>query len=290
MITQSAPAKVNLALDILRRRPDGYHDMHMIMQTVSLCDEVSVSETQGGFALRADGISFLIPEGKKSLEQQAAEAFFHALRRPMPGLLVELHKIIPAYAGLGGGSSDVAALLRMLRARYAPAMPYSTLEAIGAQVGSDVPFCLRGGTALVMGRGEVLSDLPPLPDCLLLLCKPDFDLPTPKMFARVTPGAWPEAPDIDGMTAALKAGDLAGIGRRMFNVFKHALPSTLRVQIEDIKDVMLRCGALGAVMSGSGSAVVGLFRPDADTERPASILRRRYQQVFLARPVPRLET
>ncbi len=287
MMAQSAPAKVNLALDILRRRPDGYHDMHMVMQTVSLCDQVSVSEAAGGFALRAEGIT--LPEGKKTLEQQAVEAFFHALGRPAPGLSVDLWKQIPAFAGLGGGSSDVAALLRLLKARYAPEMPSLELERIGLQVGCDVPFCVRGGTALVMGRGEVLADLPPLPDCRFLLCKPDFDLPTPKMFARVTPGAWPETPDIDGMVSALAAGDLPGIARRMSNVFKFVLPTPARVEIEDIKAVMLRFGALGAVMSGSGSAVVGLFRPDASLQRPYDILKRRYRQVFTAQPTPRLE-
>ena len=108
------------------------------------------------------------------------------------------------------------------------------------------------------------------------------------MFARVTPGVWQDKPDIPGMVAALNAGDLAGVGRRMSNAFKHALSATSRVEIEDIKDTCLRFGALGAVMSGSGSAVVGMFRPDADVERPLGILKRRYKQVYLARPVPRL--
>ncbi|MCI8808672.1 MAG: 4-(cytidine 5'-diphospho)-2-C-methyl-D-erythritol kinase [Oscillibacter sp.] len=288
MNEQSAPAKVNLALDILRRRPDGYHDMRMIMQSVSLCDNVSLSETAGGFILHAEG--FIPPTDKKTLEQQAVEAFFQALGTPAPGLVVELHKIIPSFAGLGGGSSDVAALLRLLRSRYAPGMPFYELERIGLQVGSDVPFCLRGGTALVQGRGEVLSDLPDLPDCRILICKPDFDLPTARMFARVTPGVWPEQPDIDGMVSALAGGDLEGVARRLSNVFKFSLPAPSRVMIEDIKDVLIRCGALGAVMSGSGPAVLGLFRPDVDTERPMGILKRRYNQVFLARPIPRYGT
>lgn len=288
MTQQFAPAKVNLALDILRRRPDGYHDMHMVMQTVSLCDEVALSETAGGFAIRTEGVS--IPGGKKTMEQQAAEAFFHALGRPMPGLLVELRKQIPAYAGLGGGSSDVAALLRLLRAKYAPQMPAFVLESIGFEVGSDVPFCLRGGTALAQGRGEVLTDLPPLPGCWFVLCKPQFDLPTPKMFARVTPGDWERVPDVNGMIAALATGDLEGVARRMSNVFEEALPPQARVEIEDIKDVLFRCGALGAAMSGSGSAVAGIFRSPAEAERPLGILRRRYKNAFLAQPVPKLYT
>ena len=162
MKTLTAPAKVNLALDILDTRPDGYHDMKMVMQTISLCDTVSVEETAAGFELRTDGD--FIPAGKKTLEQRAAEAFFEAAGLPMPGLRVTLEKVTPAYAGLGGGSADVAALLRILRDNYAPEMSTEELERIGFTVGSDMPFCVRGGTALAEGRGEVLTDLPPLPD------------------------------------------------------------------------------------------------------------------------------
>ena len=161
MKTLTAPAKVNLALDILDTRPDGYHDMKMVMQTISLCDTVSAEETAAGFELRTDGD--FIPAGKKTLEQRAAEAFFEAAGFPMPGLRVTLEKVTPAYAGLGGGSADVAALLRILRDTYAPELSTEELERIGFTVGSDMPFCVRGGTALAEGRGEVLTDLPPLP-------------------------------------------------------------------------------------------------------------------------------
>ena len=160
---RTAPAKINLALDILGIRTDGYHDMKMVMQTISLCDTVTVEETAEGFHLRTDGD--FIPAGKKTLEQRAAEAFFASIDRPMPGLTVTLEKVTPAYAGLGGGSADVAALLRILREAYAPDMPTAELERIGFTVGSDMPFCVRGGTCLAEGRGEVLTDLPPLPDC-----------------------------------------------------------------------------------------------------------------------------
>ena len=179
---QAAPAKVNLALDILGRRPDGYHEMRMVMQTVSLCDAVTLEEAGEGFALFAQGL--VLPQ-RKTLEQRAAEAFFAAIGRPRPSLRVTLEKKTPAYAGLGGGSADVAALLRLLRERYAPAMSQRELEAIGGQIGSDVPFCVRGGTVLAEGRGELLTDLPPLPECRFVICKPDFDLPTGPMFARL---------------------------------------------------------------------------------------------------------
>ena len=157
MGTQQALAKVNLALDILGARPDGYHELRMVMQTVSLHDTVSVQETEGDFTLHVDGESFR--PGETSMEERAAEAFFRAVGRSMPGISVTLKKRIPAYAGLGGGSADVAAVLRSLRQQYCPDMPEAELERIGLTVGSDVPFCIRGGTALAAGRGERLTDL-----------------------------------------------------------------------------------------------------------------------------------
>lgn len=285
--TQAAPAKVNLALDILGRRPDGYHEMRMVMQTVSLCDTVTLEEAGEGFTLSARGI--VLPEGK-TLEQRAAEAFFAAIGelRPAPGLRVTLEKRTPAYAGLGGGSADVAALLRFLRERYAPDMPPETLEAVGGQIGSDMPFCVRGGTALAEGRGEALTDLPPLPDCRFLICKPDFDLPTGPMFARLRFDGTLSRPDVDGMVSALGRGDLEGAARFAGNVFESVLEVEERREIETIKETLLRHGALAAAMSGSGPAVFGLFAPSADTAGAEEELKRRYAQVFEARPVGRL--
>ena len=282
---QAAPAKVNLALDILGRRRDGYHEMRMVMQTVSLWDTVTLEEGGEGFTLSVRGMD--LPPGK-TLEQRAAEAFFTAIGQPAPPLRAALEKRTPAYAGLGGGSADVAALLRLLREGYAPDMPREALEAVGGQIGSDMPFCVRGGTALAEGRGEVLTDLPPLPECRFVLCKPDFDLPTGPMFARLRfDGSLPH-PDVDGMSAALKRGDLAGAARCVGNVFESVLEPPERREIEGIKETLLRHGALAAAMSGSGPAVFGLFSPEAETNRALAELRARYTQVFEAEPVGRL--
>jgi len=284
--TREAPAKVNLALDVLGRRPDGYHEMRMVMQTVSLADTVTLREAVGGFTLFAQGLE--LPAGKKTMEETAAEAFFQAAGLPMPGLAAALEKRTPAYAGLGGGSADAAALLRLLRERYAPDMPPEALEAVGLTVGSDVPFCVRGGTVLAEGRGEVLTDLPPLPDCRFVICKPDFGLPTPRMFARLRlDGACPR-PDVDGMLAALERGDLKGAADRVGNVFERALEREERREIDGIKETLLRRGALAAAMSGSGPAVFGLFPPEAETAGAVEELRSRYAQVFPAEPVGRL--
>ena len=282
MKTLTAPAKVNLALDILDIRPDGYHDMKMVMQTISLCDTVSVEETAAGFELRTDGD--FIPAGKKTLEQRAAEAFFEAAGLPMPGLRVTLEKVTPAYAGLGGGSADVAALLRILRDTYAPELSTEELERIGFTVGSDMPFCVRGGTALAEGRGEVLTGLKPLPDCWFVLCKPDFSIPTPSLFARVDGGELTRRPDIDGMRLALEAGDLAGVAARLGNVFEKVLPEEYH-EVFIIKKRLLELGALNAAMSGSGPTVFGIFAEQETARSAAAVLKETYQQTYLAVPV-----
>lgn len=256
---REAPAKINLALDILGKRPDGYHALCSVMQTVSLCDSVELAEGGEGFALSMAG--FAPPEGRKTLEQRAAEAFFARLGREMPPLTVAITKRTPAYAGLGGGSADVAALLRILRDRYAPKMEDTTLEAIGAEVGSDMPFCLRGGTALAEGRGEILTDLPPLPDCWIVLCKPPFPIPTPMLFARADSVAIRHRPDIPGMRKALENGDLKGVAGRLGNVFEEVLPPECGA-VFAIRDALLAAGALGAGMSGSGPTVFGIFREE----------------------------
>lgn len=256
---REAPAKINLALDILGKRPDGYHALCSIMQTVSLCDSVELAEGGEGFTLSMAG--FTPPEGRKTLEQRAAEAFFARLGRVMPPLTVRITKRTPAYAGLGGGSADVAALLHILRDRYAPKMEDAALEAIGAEVGSDMPFCLRGGTALAEGRGEILTDLPPLPDCWIVLCKPPFPIPTPMLFARADSVAIRHRPDIPGMRRALENGDLEGVAGRLGNVFEEVLPPECGA-VFAIRDALLAAGALGAGMSGSGPTVFGIFREE----------------------------
>lgn len=281
-IQEQAPAKINLALNILGRRTDGYHELRMVMQSVSLCDTVTVEETGIGFALLADG--FTVPAGKSSLEQQAAEAFFAAVGRPMPPLTVHLEKTTPAYAGLGGGSADVAALLRCLRRQYAPEMPVEQLRAIGLTVGSDMPFCVRGGTALAEGRGEVLTDLPPLPPCAFVLCKPDFGIPTPTLFARVDGAELTDRPDVGGMTEALAAGDLEGVAARLGNVFEEVLPPEYG-EVFRIKERLRELGALNAAMSGSGPTVFGMFRRREEAERAAAVLKAAYAQTYVAEPV-----
>ena len=284
-LTLEAPAKINLTLDILGRRTDGYHDMRMVMQAVSLGDTVTVAEAAGGFSLLTEGIS--LPAGKVTLEQRAADAFFHRLGRPVPGLEVRLAKRVPAYAGLGGGSADVAAVLRCLRTLYAPDLPRQALEEIGLAVGSDVPFCVSGGTALAEGRGERLTALPALPDCWIVLCKPEFGIPTPALFTLADAGTPKNRPDIDGMIRALSAEDLNGVAARLCNVFEEFLPEEYH-EVFHIKNRLLELGALNAAMSGSGPTVFGIFREKTAAKAAETALKQCYPQTYLAKPVGEL--
>ncbi|MDD3346899.1 4-(cytidine 5'-diphospho)-2-C-methyl-D-erythritol kinase [Oscillibacter sp.] len=280
-----APCKVNLALDILGRRADGYHELRMVMQTVSLCDTVRMTEAADGFRFSTSGD--FVPAGRKTLEQRAAEAFFAWIGQPMPGLCVALEKRTPAYAGLGGGSADVAALLHMLRDTYAPRLSGEALERIGFSVGSDMPFCVRGGTALAEGRGERLTDLPALPACWFVLCKPDFGIPTPALFALADEQAHRGCPDIAGMTAALEEENLEGVAKRLCNVFEEVLPPEYR-EVFTIRDRLRELGALNAAMSGSGPTVFGVFKTEDAASMAAAALRETYSQTFVAQPVQRM--
>ena len=283
--TVLAHAKVNLTLDILRRRPDGYHDLEMVMQSISLHDVVTVcAETGSGEIIVHAGREDL-PSGQSNIAWKAADAFFRTTGLPNNGVEITIEKNIPAAAGMAGGSADGAAVLRALRDLLCPDMPGERLEEIGSQVGSDVPFCVHGGTALAEGRGERLTDLPSMPDCTMVICKPDFGLSTPKLFGRVRVDALQQRPDHPAMKAALAAGDLPGVAGALCNVFCEVLTDDERREIDHIRQVMLEGGALNAVMTGSGPTVFGLFDAAAAAQPAADALQKEYTQVFIAEPV-----
>ena len=237
-----AHAKLNLTLDVLGRRPDGYHDMRMVMQSVELRTNL-----------------YFLPNNEKNLAAQAALRWWEAGCAPRRGLDIAIEKHIPVCAGLAGGSSDAAAVLRALNElRETPLSPVE-LARLGERVGSDVPYCVLGGTALAEGRGEVLTPLPPLPKCWVVLCKPEFSISTPALFAKIDSVRLRCRPDTQGVIAALEAGDLQGVARRLYNVFEDALPDRQRSRVNDIKNVLIQCGALGASMSGTGPTAFGLF-------------------------------
>ena len=278
----SANAKINLTLDILRRREDGYHDLQMVMQSVSLADELTVTPAQGGVGTAVSDLHFL-PTGGKNLAQMAAAAFRQAVGAGGE-VDVSIRKHVPVCAGLAGGSADATAVLHAMNRLTGAGLYPVELAKIGERVGSDVPFCVLGGAALAQGRGELLTPLAPLPPCHIVICKPPFSISTPQLFARVNVRKIVRRPDTAGVTAALAAGDLAGVARRMYNVFEDVLQPRRLAEINEIKSALIDCGALGASMSGSGPSVFGLFEDGARAQDACSRLRESYRDVFLCAP------
>lgn len=278
----SANAKINLTLDILRRREDGYHDLRMVMQSVTLADRLTVTPAQGAKGQAASDLRFL-PTGSKNLTQVAAAVFRKATG--LGGEIdVDIRKLIPVCAGLAGGSADAAAVLRAMNRLTGAGLSLERLAEIGSQAGSDVPFCVLGGTALVEGRGERLTPLSALPPCHIVICKPPFPVSTPQLFGRVNVRKIVRRPDTAGVLTALDAGDLAGVARRMYNVFEDVLEPRRYGEISSIKAALIDCGALGASMSGSGPSVFALFDKEADAQSACARLRESYRDVFLCAP------
>lgn len=278
----SANAKINLTLDILRKREDGYHDLQMVMQSVTLADALTVAPAREAEGQAVSDLHFL-PTGGKNLVQIAAAAFRQATG--LGGEVdVSIQKHVPVCAGLAGGSADAAAVLAAMNRLTGAGLSPAELAKIGERVGSDVPFCVLGGTALAEGRGEVLTPLSPLPPCHIVVCKPPFSISTPQLFGRVNVRKIVRRPDTAGVIAALDAGDLAGVARRMYNVFEDVLEPRRASEISEIKAALIDCGALGASMSGSGPSVFGLFDDSDSAQAACDRLRETYRDVFLCGP------
>lgn len=280
-------AKLNLTLDILGKREDGYHDLRMVMQSITLADTLTLEENQGE-GLRVSANLRFLPTGEKNLAAAAALRFWEALGREPEDLDIRIEKRIPVCAGMAGGSSDAAAVLRALNQRAGDPFSPKELARLGERVGSDVPYCVLGGTALAEGRGEVLTPLPPLPRCWVVACKPDFPISTPELFAQADRVKLRRRPDTAGLVAALEAGDLGGVARRMYNVFEDALPSRRAQEIDAIKNVMIQHGALGSSMSGTGPTVFGLFDNEERAKSAFDALKEQYHETFLAQTVENL--
>ena len=286
-ITVKAFAKLNLCLDVLGGLPGGYHEMKMVMQTASLCDDVRITLNDSGRITVRSNFGFL-PGDERNIAVKAANAFFAAAGMTGQGAEISLRKRIPVGAGLGGGSADAAAVLRGLNTLTGAGLSAEALEKLGETLGSDVPFCVRGGTRLAVNRGEALLPAPEMPDCGIVICKPRFSIRTPELFRRIDSRRSRIHPDTEGLIAAMAAGDAEGMARRMYNVFEDVLPKN-RSEIGAIKLALLDAGALGAVMSGTGSAVFGVFPDAAAAEATAEALRERYADCFAARPVRETE-
>ena len=262
-ITENAYAKINLALDVLRKRPDGYHDVRMVMQTVRLHDKLSLRKTGNeGITLRTN-LAYL-PINENNLVYKAVQAF-REVYRITEGVSVSLEKRIPVAAGLAGGSSDAAAALRAMNELFDIRAGLTELQSIGVRIGADVPYCLLGGTALSEGIGEQLTSLPAVPSCPCLIVKPDFALSTRYVYEHLNLSSATKHPDLDAMLMAIRTQNITQITANVGNLLEN-VSIDLHPQIAEIKQELLSFGALCSLMSGSGPSVFALFRHKAEAE------------------------
>jgi 4-diphosphocytidyl-2-C-methyl-D-erythritol kinase len=276
-----APAKINLFLEITGRLPNGYHSLDSVMQAVDLSDLVVVSKA-GGSEIRVSCSREDVPLGRGNLAHRAAEAFFAAAGLSAPGLHIHIDKRIPSEAGLGGGSSDAAAVLVGLNALFETGLPPECLCDLGLSVGADVPFLVRGGCARAQGVGEKLTPLSPgLPPCWLAIAKPGEGVSTVKAYAAYDNQKEIIQKQSDEIRESIAECDLDKAAGRLYNRFEQllALPD-----LERIKTLMRECGALGAALTGSGSAVYGIFPKRAAAEACHAALEEHQFCGYLARP------
>lgn len=286
-IREKAYAKLNLSLDVTGKREDGYHEVCTVMQSVTLYDDVTIRLTDDGSFCAKSNRGF-IPNDDRNEAVKAAKVFAQSHDLGGKGIFVELHKRTPVRAGLGGGSSDAAAVLRGLNALCGKPFSGKELEKLAARVGSDVAFCVSGGTQLATGRGEILTPLPEFGRHWVVICKPYFSISTPALFQKIDARKSKCRPDTDGILTALTAGDDAGVIRRMYNVFEDVLDGKGR-GIREIKTALMDRGALGACMTGTGSAVFGVFPDEKSAKNACYALRKRHPEVFWAETCGRIE-
>jgi len=280
---EGAFAKVNLTLDVLGKRPDGYHDLKSVMQTISIRDDIEIDIGTGKpWVLRCSKEG--IPTDERNLAWKAAKVFFDTTKKDPDGLEIRITKRIPSEAGLGGGSADAAAVLRALNRHYDNPFSILALAELGSQVGSDVPFCTLCGTAMVEGRGERLRKLPDLPDCCFVVCKPPFSSSTPELYRKLDETTIARRPDHQAMESALLAGDLGKIAENIWNVFDPVVTKE-HLELNYIKSIFNSYGSVAQQMTGSGSAVFAIV-PDFEFAAViCNMLKDNYPEVFIAKPV-----
>lgn len=280
-VNVDAPAKINLFLDIRGKRNDGYHIVSMVMQSISLCDEITVSDTDDG------EINILcsdenVPLDENNTVYKAVQLFFKETEKENKGIEIKIKKNIPTEAGLGGGSTDAAAVLYALNKMYDTELSRKELAEIGAEIGADVPFCVYGGTMSASGIGTILSPLPDLPECCFVIVKPDIGVCTKEAYEKSDLPEFSAIKGMDKITESICEANIKSVAKHLYNKFEvvMALP-----EVEKIKQIMLEYGALGAAMTGSGSAVFGIFDNDNMRDDCAKRLNDDYELVYKAEPI-----
>lgn len=281
--TIKAYAKINLGLDVVKKLPNGYHKVKMIMQAIDLWDELTLEKSADGIVLTTD--EGTLPTDENNLIYKAAKLMrdTYSLRE---GVRIHLQKNIPIAAGLAGGSADAGAAMTGINRLFDLHIPEAELMRLSVAIGADVPFCILGGTALAEGIGELLTPLPPVPACHVLAAKPDINVSTKYVYEHLDSAGIQHHPDIDGSVAAIREGSLPGILSRMENVLESVTIPAYPV-IESIKSKMLELGAEGSLMSGSGPTVFGIFTEKAAAEYAFRQLKAAdlAKQIFLTAPI-----
>ena len=282
-----ARAKINLGLDVIRKRPDGYHDLRMVMQTVSLCDSVKLTATRAAGVRMKTNLRFL-PTDSTNHAYQAAQMLIDEFGIGQ-GVFIDLQKKIPVAAGLAGGSTDAAAVLEGMNRLFDLGLSQEELRERGVKIGADVPYCIMKGTALAEGIGDLLTPLARIPDCSIVIAKPDVRVSTKYVYTHLSLDEQTQHPKIDAQIEAIRQGDLKGMCALCGNVLEDVtIPA--HPQIGVLKEEMRKGGALTAMMSGSGPSVFGIFEDQRSAETVCAKLRDpRYQeqgrmQVFLTKP------
>ncbi len=286
MLILKAYAKINLALDVLHKRPDGYHEVAMIMQAVSLADIVTLTSRPGCIELSVNIPG--LPGDASNLAYRAA-VLLKEYAKPKQGVHITLDKHIPLAAGLAGGSADAAAVLKGLNQLWELNLSLNELSKLAAKLGSDVPFCLYNGTMLATGRGELLAPLPAMPACHVVLAKPAIEVPTAWVYQQFKADRVYRRPDIETMSKYLAEGSLAGVAGNLANVLENVtIPAY--PEIAKIKEHMLNYGAMAALMSGSGPTVFGLVSNRDQAEAIAARLKHDgVPEIFVAETVSKVE-
>ncbi|MGL4521746.1 MAG: 4-(cytidine 5'-diphospho)-2-C-methyl-D-erythritol kinase [Bacilli bacterium] len=257
-----APAKINLSLDVLRKREDGYHEVRMVMTTVDLADRIGLKRTDGKILVHSH--NRFVPSDSRNLAFQAAELLKSRFNVPY-GVEITIDKFIPVAAGLAGGSSDAAATLRGLNTLWDLGLTVDELATLGAEIGSDVSFCVYGGTALATGRGEKIHHLPSPPPFWVVLAKPEIGVSTQEVYGAVSvPNL--EHPDVDAMITSIQEQDYDGICKTLGNSLENVTFS-LYPEVKQLKEKMIAFGADAVLMSGSGPTVFGIVRHDSKLSR-----------------------
>lgn len=280
---EGAFAKLNLTLDVLGKRDDGYHDLRSVMQTISVRDDIEIDiDTGKPWSLQCtmEGI----PTDETNLAWKAAKVYCEAMNKDPNGITIRINKRIPSGAGMGGGSADAAAVLRALNHYYEDPLSILALAELGAQVGSDVPFCVVCGTAMVEGRGERIRKLPDLPECVFVICKPDFSVSTPELYRKIDTVAVAKHPDNQAMESAILSGEINRVAEEVFNVFDPVVTAE-HLELNYIKSICNSYGSLAQQMTGSGSAVFAIMPNFEYAAVVCNMLKDNYPQVYIAMPV-----